>query len=265
MTRRGLIVNVGLVQVKKMGVIMQRWSGDGTYYLPARQVEPYRLWFEFLKQACRDPEISFDCDYYAEWGDFTSQTFGEWWSGSTWRRLFAVDAGVRVIDLEEVKGSDTGAIFVRLPLNRDPSETLKDVAELLSQHNASVKLGVVSQGKFALSAGYEKAFLKYLPKVRVMLRCYTYWLDLSDLDGNGRVNQTAATFYKWAKSRDQTIVTRGYKYNRPDIPFAVGQFAQAVLDGESPDENDRRAFMRYLQKARNLARNAAMGVFPGKY
>ena len=27
------------------------WSGDGTYVLPARKVEPYRLWFEFLKLA----------------------------------------------------------------------------------------------------------------------------------------------------------------------------------------------------------------------
>ena len=36
------------------------WSGDGTYYLPARQVEPYRLWFEFLKQAHRDAEIQID-------------------------------------------------------------------------------------------------------------------------------------------------------------------------------------------------------------
>jgi hypothetical protein len=60
-------------------------------------------------------------------------------------------------------------------------------------------------------------------------------------------------------------VARGYKYNRPDIPFAVAEFAKAVLEGEAPDENHRRAFMRYLQKARNLARNAAVGIFPGKY
>jgi hypothetical protein len=169
--------------VKDLG-IMEKWSGDGTYYLPARQVEPYRMWFEFLKQAHRDPDIEVDYEHYAEWGDFASQSFGHWWSGPTWRQLFAVDAGVRVIDAAEVGGNDAGAIIVRLPLNKDPSETLKDVAELLSQHKASVKLGEVAQGRFALSAGYEKAFLKYLPKVRVMLRCYTYWLDLGELNGN---------------------------------------------------------------------------------
>jgi len=46
----------------------ERWSGDGTYYLPSRQVEPYRLWFEFLKQAHRDPDIEVDYEHYAEWG-----------------------------------------------------------------------------------------------------------------------------------------------------------------------------------------------------
>ena len=40
--------------------MFEKWSGDGTYYLPARQVEPYRLWFEFLKQAHRDQDLQVD-------------------------------------------------------------------------------------------------------------------------------------------------------------------------------------------------------------
>jgi hypothetical protein len=243
----------------------ERWSGDGTFYLPARQVEPYRLWFEFLKQAHRDAEIQIDHSHYAEWGDFADKEFGEWWGGPTWRRLFAVDAGVRVLEQGEHVESDAAALTVRLPLNKDPKETLRDVEQLLEQHKASVKLSDVVQGKFALSAGYEKAFLKYLSKVRIMLRCYTYWLDHQDLEGNSRVNTTVLSFYNWAKTRDGLIVQRGYKYNRPEIPYAVGELARSVLAGETPDQDHRRAFMRYLQKARNLSRNAAQGVFPGRY
>ena len=36
------------------------FSGDGEYVLPARKVEPYRLWFEFLKLALKDPDIKVD-------------------------------------------------------------------------------------------------------------------------------------------------------------------------------------------------------------
>jgi hypothetical protein len=42
-------------------------------------------------------------------------------------------------------------------------------------------------------------------------------------------------------------------------------YAQDVINKEAPSDNDRRAFMRYLQKGKNLAKNAAAGVFPGKY
>ena len=110
--------------------MVKKWSGDGTYYLPARQVEPYRLWFEFLKQAHRDPVIEVNYEHYEEWGNFWDQEFGDWWSGATWRSLFAVDAGVRVFDFDDTPSDDENALLVRLPLNKDPKQTLKDIEEL---------------------------------------------------------------------------------------------------------------------------------------
>ena len=149
--------------------------------------------------------------------------------------------------------------------NKDPKQTLKDIEQLLTQHDAGIRLGDEKQGKFALSSGYERAFLKYLPKARVMLRCYTYWLDNVDYQNTERTSKTAVDFYTWAKSRDDLIQERGYKYNRPDIPFAVGEYARQLLASEKPDEDHIRAFKRYLQKAKKLANNAALGTFPGKY
>jgi len=109
----------------------QKWSGDGMFYVPARQIEPYRLWFEFLKQAHRDPEITIDYDFYVEWGNFWDKSFNEWWAGKTWRTLFAVDASVRVLDETDNIKNDGHAIIVRLPLGKDPKETLKDVQQPL--------------------------------------------------------------------------------------------------------------------------------------
>lgn len=244
----------------------EKWSGDGQFYLPARQVEPYRLWFEFLKQAHRDPAVSVDYEFYADWGNFWEQSFNDWWAGATWRTLFAVDTAVCVLDESESIKNDDTAIVVRLPLGKDPRETLKDVQQLLEQHGAGTKLETVAQGKFKLSEGYEKAFLKYMDRANFMLRLYRIWLDNAEMDKRGRVKQTAVQFYEWAKQRDDMIRAKNYKLSRPMFPFAVKTYAEAILAGEDiTDSNDQRQFMRYLKKARSLANNAAMGEFPGKY
>lgn len=244
----------------------EKWSGDGRYYLAARSVEAYRLWFEFLKQAHRDKNIEVDYEFYADWGDFWEQSFGDWWAGETWRTLFAVDTAVRVLDESESIKNDDTAIVVRMSLSKDIKETLKDVQQLLEQHGAGTKLETVAQGKFKLSDGYEKAFLKYTDSANFMLRLYRIWLDNEEMDKRGRVKQTAVQFYAWAKQRDDMIRARNYKLTRPIFPFAVKTYAEAILAGDDIiDSNEQRQFMRYLKKARNLANNAARGAFPGKY
>lgn len=244
----------------------EKWSGDSRYYLPARQVEPYRLWFEFLKLAHTDPAIEVDYDHYADWGPFWDVSFNEWWSGERWRALFAVDAAVRVLEDGEFIKSDCQAIIVRLPLSKDPRETLRDVQQLLQQHEAGVKFDQVTSGKFALSEGYDKAFLKYLSSVNFMLRLYRIWLKNADLDKKGRVGQTAVEFYVWAKARKKLILERGYKYTQPLFPHSVSVLVEGIMEGDAmTGSNERRQFMRYLKKAKTLARNAAEGTFPGKY
>lgn len=246
---------------------MKKWSGDGRYYLPARQVEPYRLWFEFLKLAATDPDLELNYEHYADWGDFQNMSFNDWWSGERWRKLFAIDAGVRVLEEGEDFQNDPNAIYVRLPLSKDPKETIKDVMELLEQHGASARLKDTPSGRFALTEGYEKGFIKYLPQARVMLRLYRIWLSHAELQNKGRLAQTATDFVTWARSRAETIDKKGYKYTPPFIPDGVGAFADDVrMHGVvQEDDVDRKIFQNYLKKARNLAANAASGNFPGKW
>ena len=98
-----------------------------------------------------------------------------------------------------------------------------------------------------------------------MLRLYRIWLSHQDLEGKGRIGKTAVEFITWARTRDGMIKSKGYKYERPLIPYSIGQFADDVIAGQSPDDNHRRAFLRYLKKAQSLAANAAAGTFPGKW
>lgn len=244
----------------------KKWSGDGTYFLPARQIEPYRLWFEFLKLAHVDPEIEVDYEYYSEWGAFWEMPFNEWWTEARWKKLFSVDSGVRVLLEGEVCSEEPHAIIVRLPLNKPPSDTLQDVAELLKQNNAGVKFGQVRQGRYSMTDGYEKAFLKYLDRANMMLRLYGLWLNNSDLSKSQRVTRTALQFYDWAEARKTNIRERRYQYTEPTLPFALKSFALELKAGENMSGSDeRRAFMRYIKKAKALAQNASSGKFPGKW
>lgn len=244
----------------------KKWSGDEAFHLPAKQVEPYRLWFEFLKLAHVDPEIDVDYEHYKEWGPIWEMPFNEWWGSGRWRELFAADLGVRVVQHGEIVETDANAIVVRIPLKKEPRETLKDVSQLLEEHGAGAALAISASGKFALSEGYEKAFLKYLDRANMMLRLYRIWLDHAEVDKRGRISGTALDFYGWAKGRDDWIRERGYRYTRPMFPAAVRFYAEEIMAGKDTSQSrNRRQFMRYLQKARNLATNAASGVFPGKY
>jgi hypothetical protein len=112
----------------------EKWTVDGRYLLPARKVEPYRLWFEFLKLALKDPDIDVDQQFYADWRDIEGQSFNEWWRGPTWRELFAVDTfaqSVRVLEGDESIRSDDDVITVQISLKRDPAESLRDLKALL--------------------------------------------------------------------------------------------------------------------------------------
>lgn len=103
----------------------RKWKGDDTHRLPAQQVEPYRLWFEFLKLAAKDPDVQLDRHLYRAWGDFENQKFSEWWS-EHWRSLFALDIGVRlIVDPAEVLAEGDQCLIVRLPLYQAKQKTLR--------------------------------------------------------------------------------------------------------------------------------------------
>lgn len=106
----------------------RKWSGDGSHKLPAQQVEPYRLWFEFLKLASRDPDVRINGKLYAAWGDYETLTFDQWWSPN-WRRLFAVDVGVYEIKPSDAQSlpASSDNLLVRIPLYQDPKRSLAQV------------------------------------------------------------------------------------------------------------------------------------------
>jgi len=201
------------------------WAGDGRYELPAKKVEPYRLWFEFLKAALRDPETKVNKKFYKDWGDFEGQTFDEWWSTGIWRNLFAVDLGNGVEVLESGVGAPRSddLLTVTIPLNQDPNRSLADIQAILSDYQAKqVGSGKRKKGKFSLTEGSEQGFEKRMNAARCMLRLYGYWLDHSALSKKHQVEEACLAYWKW--STDWANQIRTNKWNRP-LPYYQQAFA----------------------------------------
>jgi hypothetical protein len=246
---------------------MLKWSGEGKFFLPARRIEPYRLWFEFLKAAHRDPDISVDEEYYADWGNYKEQTFNQWWTKEKFLELFAVDTEVRVLNSDEAVKNNCTCITIRLPLSRDPKETLKDVKELLEQHGATELMRDAPQGKFSLTKGFESGLFKTFGITRYVLRIYNAWLDYPDLPEQQRLLKTAETVIDWTNKRKADLDRRVTKdKNYPYSHAPVEAFVKDVRAGGSggADGYNKRVLTRYLNTAKKHARGAAIGQFPGK-
>ena len=254
------------------------FSGDGEYVLPARKVEPYRLWFEFLKLALKDPDIKVDKRIYKSWGDIETLTFDKWWSDN-WRNLFAVETGIRLMERDESLGNSTSSVAIKVPLSLDPNTALKELRELLHEQGIGNRDAPRVRGKFALSEGSKQGFEKRMNTARCKLRLYGYWLKHTKLDDRRRVERAAQDYLDWAIDWDEKIKSKGWNRPRPNLPNCfrvyVAFLRQKVPGKRSADsmvnfeegnaENARREVKRFLRSARRIAENVAKGEFPGKY
>jgi len=262
---------------------MKKWSGDGNHKLPAQQVEPYRLWFEFLQLASKDETLTINSECYECWGNYNEMKFTAWWP-THWRDLFSVDLGVREIEnLRDAKAHSTRELILRVPLYQDPKRSLAQISELLKRHGASEKLRDMEEGQFRLQVvdGDENLihpstrFLRNLSKVRLLLHIYRFWLSHNEADERRRLEKTAISYFRWADSWNKKVREKGWKRPLIEIPSALSTYVKhlekwkgrkRVSLYEADDVSDhRRQIARYIRKARQLAANVAQGRFPGRY
>lgn len=257
-----------------------RWKGDEASQLPAAQVEPYRLWFEFLKLAMLDPDIEVDRTHYQPWGDVAAAKFNDWWPVH-WRELFSVDIGVQVLNLSESVPSQLDRMLtVQIPLYQNPKQSLAQVKALLELYDASGRLEEMAEGQFRLSLGaggshFSVRFLKNISKVRLLLNVYRHWLRHAGQGDRSRLEATARSYFEWADGWNRNVKERQWKRTLIDIPPAIRSYVEyldkrdasgrkrlSTIDDES---DNRRQIARYIRKARKIALNVSQGTFPGSY
>jgi hypothetical protein len=265
----------------------RRFWGDGHYVLPTPDIEPYRLWFEWLKLAINDRiydgdserEIRFTDRHYDAWGDVRNTPFKDWWA-ENWRSLFGMTTGVLEIPAGQVAPKAERFITLLIPLSGMRHKIGFQIDEILAKHPEFIATDDRPQAQFELSAGYDHGFTKRLSESRRYLKLYELWLEQRTYDERERVDLAVRAFVAWHKTdpdqarRSVGGLTEAYKvYDQfltdQDDGLEVTRASYALVyrrDGtEMTAEKGRKAIGRDLAKARKIAQNLAAGQFPGEY
>jgi hypothetical protein len=249
------------------------FAGDPQYRLPKGKVEPYRLWFEYLKVALRHPEVQVNAGLYRDWNVSADTVFEDWWS-QHWRKLFATRAETAVIETaEEVKAAldDPRFAVIRVSLSGTKKRRMKDVEDALAGRKMPDGLGKLSPSKplFDLSAKRSMNF----KTLRGMLK-YLQLYEKHEWD----IEDASLAYFKW--SRDWNEKVRAKKWKRPLVyepPFLRG-FAEEIVKRRATKKagpkklNNTEQYdvlrgqaRRFIRRGEKILRNVAIGRFPGAF
>ncbi len=172
---------------------------DGPYVLPGG-IEPYRLWFEWLKLATHDEDVRVG-EKYSQWGAIWNQSFDDWFEPN-WRLLFGVSV-VRRLQTNEKANSTDDMITIEIPKRGFTSKIRDQVEAFLNQVEHDAEL-VPEEAKFSISSNYQRGLLPNLAEERRLLRLYELSLNLKVSDEGDRLKELAksfvGTFDEWASA-----------------------------------------------------------------
>lgn len=216
----------------------------------------YRLWFEFLKMAHREPGLQANlvasADFYAPWGDVRNQLFDPWWKEH--KHLFGQ---TYVKEIDRVSVADN-VLYVAIPLNQPAFRSLNDIKELIEgrQRARLVEQGIDPTTVKSLSAAFgQYSFTQGIEiRGRVLYEIqltYGIWQDL----GKPAVNSDYL----------HEVVKR--LWSRPKskwTPYLLQIDPMTDKKGNLRyDEGQIRQVRRYLKKGYAVCESVSAGEFPG--
>lgn len=218
----------------------------------------YRLWFEFLKLAKKEPDLQRDlaqsADFYEPWGDVENQSFDPWWQQH--KNLFGQTI---VTEVDRVVRADN-VLYVAIPLNQPSTRSIADVKMLIEekQRNQLLSRGIDPSSVKSLSAAFgQYSFTegveirgRVLYEIQMM---YSIWQEL----GKPPVNTAyVAEVVKRLRSRRRSKWTP-YLLQIDPMPDKKGNLRY--------DEGQLRQVRRYLTKGYAVCKSVAQGEFPGRH
>lgn len=218
----------------------------------------YRLWFEFLKMAYREPDLQANlvasADFYASWGDVRNQLFDPWWKER--KHLFG-QTYVKAVD--KISAAEN-VLYVAIPLNQPASRSLSDIKGLIEgkQRARLVEQGIdpttvkspsAAFGQYSFTQGIEIRG-RVLYEIQLM---YSIWQEL----GKPAVNSDYL----------HEVVTRlRSRLKSKWTPYLLQIDPMTDKKGNLRyDEGQIRQVRRYLKKGYLVCLAVSKREFPGKF
>jgi len=216
----------------------------------------YRLWFEFLKMAHKEPDLANNLaasvEYYADWGDVRDQLFDPWWK--THKHLFGT---TYVKEVDRVQAAEN-VLYIAIPLNQPATRSISDIKALIEdkqraklieqgQDPETVKSLSAAFGKYSFTQGVEIRG-KVLYEIQLM---YGIWQEM----GKPAVNSVFITeVVNRLRARPRSKWTP-YLLLIDPMPDKKGNLRY--------DEGQIRQVRRYLKKGYAVCEAVSKSDFPG--
>lgn len=251
----------------------KEFAGDSQHRLPKGKVEPYRLWFEYLKVALRHPEVQVDQMIYSDWEVQPHLDFDSWWS-THWRQLFATRAETAVIETVEdfdAAVKDPRFAVIRVSLSGTRKQRIKDVEDALAGLRKPESQSRVSPTKPAFSISAKRSM--NLKTLRGMLK----YLQLYE-EKNWDLEDTSLAYFKWSKDWNEKVRSKKWKRPLVYVPPFLGVFVEEIEERRATKEagpkkannteqydETRGQARRFIRRGEKILRNVAIGKFPGAF
>lgn len=245
------------------------FSGDHSKELPKGKMEPYRLWFEFLKLAKEVQPDKVDHKFYEQWGDVTKERFDDWFT-KNWQRLFSTPASLTIIhSLTEAEQSlkNEENLLIRIDKTGPVKRQIEDFKKILKTHRDPNSKKSVSRPAFEIISNRSMNNAS----IRAMLKLLKLYYR-----NNQEIDEATKEYYNWASDWNRKIKDKKWKYEPIRIPEALKKFAVEIQRHEdesakspkklkrSIDYSLRRSDAgRFLRKAKKILDNVSSGKYPG--
>ena len=208
------------------------------------ELQPYRVWFDYLKTCLLDKELSkkIDKEYYKTWNlsEIKNSTFNKWFK--THSGLFTSKGTIKIVS----KVSNPQAITIEIPTNFKIKEIQREIPKLLKDKvNKSTSRFILTHQRKNIKTIALDSFLiawKFRQKNKDK-RLEDIW-ELT----NNKIDER--------QSKVKTLLQKG-KLRRRKL--------QGIGSGIKSFKNKSVIISRNILKASKILENVCNGDFPGEY